>query len=176
MDNEQVPRVAVVTSAFFVVSLIHVPMGITSMHLVLNGLVGLVLGWAAFPALLIALLLQAVMFGHGGLLALGVNTFTMGAPAVIGYYCFRHCLITPNSAWSFAAGFVAGAFAVSLGALLTAAALWMAGEQFDLLAQAVILFHIAVAAVEGLITGSVVLFLRKVRPELLRGPLLLVDG
>ena len=89
IEQEQVPRVALVTSAFFVVSLIHVPLGVGSVHLVLAGLVGLMLGWAAFPALLIALLLQAVLFGHGGLLALGVNTLTMGLPAVAVHYLFR---------------------------------------------------------------------------------------
>ena len=54
-----------------------------------------------------------------------------------------------------------------MGALLTATALWLAGDEFQLLAWAVVGFHLAVAMVEGLITGSVVLFLRQVRPELL---------
>lgn len=36
-------------AAFFVASLIHVPIGFSSAHLILNGLLGVVLGWAAFP-------------------------------------------------------------------------------------------------------------------------------
>ena len=41
--------------------------------LVLNGLMGLMLGWAALPAVFTALLLQAVFFGHGGYTTLGVR-------------------------------------------------------------------------------------------------------
>lgn len=172
MDYEQVPRVAIVSSAFFVVSLIHVPLGVSSVHLVLSGLMGLILGWAAFPALLIALLLQAIMFGHGGLLALGVNTLTMGLPAVVCYYSFRGAVAGRRDGLAFSGGFAAGALAVLLGALLTASALWIAGKEFELIGKAVLVFHFAVAAVEGLVTGSVVVFIRKVRPELFEAPLL----
>lgn len=66
MDYERMPQVALLSAAFFVASLVRVPIGVTSMHLVLNGLVGLVLGWAAFPAILIGLLLQAVFLGSAG--------------------------------------------------------------------------------------------------------------
>ena len=55
LDYQRMPQAAVLTAAFFVASLIHVPLGATSVHLVLNGLLGLVLGWAAFPAVLVAL-------------------------------------------------------------------------------------------------------------------------
>ena len=66
MDYEKVPRVGILAAAFFTASLIHVPIGPSSAHLVLNGLIGFLLGWAAFPAVGIALLLQAIMFGFGG--------------------------------------------------------------------------------------------------------------
>lgn len=39
-------------AAFFVASLIHVPIGFSSAHLILNGFLGVVLGWAAFPVIL----------------------------------------------------------------------------------------------------------------------------
>ncbi|HZY88254.1 MAG TPA: energy-coupling factor ABC transporter permease, partial [Gemmataceae bacterium] len=42
--DEEIPRIAVLTAAFFVASLIHVRVGPTSVHLLLNGLVGVVLG------------------------------------------------------------------------------------------------------------------------------------
>jgi cobalt/nickel transport system permease protein len=177
MDYERVPQVAVLSSAFFVVSAIQVPLGVTSIHLVLNGLVGLILGWAAFPALLIALFLQAVLFAEGGLIALGVNTLTMALPAVVCYYlCHRGVRWRRDGlafdGLAFAAGFSAGALGVLLAALLAASALWITGEQFRLFAGTVVGVHLAVAVVEGLVTGSVVVFLRKVRPELLEAPLL----
>ena len=171
MDYERVPQVAMLSSAFFVCSLIHVPLGGASVHLVLNGLVGLLLGWAAFPALLVALFLQAILFGHGGLTTLGLNTLTMALPAVTCYYLLHRAVQWRSDSLAFCAAFAAGAMAILLAAGLMASALWVTGVEFRLLAGAALALHVPVAAVEGLVTGSAVLFLRKVRPELLDAPL-----
>jgi len=88
MDYDRIPFVAILTSTFFVASLIHIPLGPSSVHLILNGLLGLILGWSAFPAILVALTLQAMLFQFGGLTVLGVNTFTMAFPAIFCYYIF----------------------------------------------------------------------------------------
>ena len=55
LDYDRIPQVAVLSSAFFVASLVHVPIGPSSVHLILNGLLGLLLEWISFPAILIAL-------------------------------------------------------------------------------------------------------------------------
>jgi cobalt/nickel transport system permease protein len=165
MDHDQVPRVALVSAVFFVVSLIHIPLGVTSIHLTLNGLVGLLLGWTAFPALLIALLLQAVLCGHGGLLALGFNTLAMALPAVAVYYLFQRTSHSSNRTTHFLAGFGAGSLAILGSAFLMSAALWVSGESFELAAKAVFSFHLAVAVIEGLVVGSAIVFLRQVCPE-----------
>jgi len=170
MDYERIPRVAVLSAAFFVVSAIHVPLGPTSEHLLLAGLMGLVLGWAAFPAVLIALLLQVVFFSLGGLTTLGLNTLTMALPAVVCYYLFRRAVRHGNEKTVFAVGFVAGATAILVGGLLNAGSLWIAGPQFRTIAMVIATLHLPLAVVEGLVTGSVVLLLRKVRPELLNAP------
>ena len=62
LDSERLPLTALFAAAFFVASTIHVPVGIGSVHLILNGMAGLFLGWAVFPAFLIALLLQVLFF------------------------------------------------------------------------------------------------------------------
>ncbi len=108
IDYEQMPRVAMLSAAFFVASLVHVPLGGTSVHLVLNGLVGLILGWAAFPAILIALFLQAVFFGFGGVTTLGLNTVTMALPAVAAYYLFHRARARPAIPWPSGPGFRPG--------------------------------------------------------------------
>ena len=71
------------SAVFFVASLVHIPIGPTSVHPLLNGLMGIVLGWAAVPAILVALLLQAVFFGFGGITVLGVNVVNMAVPALV---------------------------------------------------------------------------------------------
>jgi cobalt/nickel transport system permease protein len=172
MDYEQMPQVAMLSAAFFVASLIRVPVGVTSAHLVLNGLVGLLLGWAAFPAILIALLLQAVFFGFGGLTTLGINTATMALPAVACYY-LCHGTVRCRTAWlAVGSGVAAGVVGILLGAVLTAAAVAAGGQEFALLSPAIVLAHLPVALVEGAVTGSVVAFLRRVHPELLESPVL----
>jgi len=172
MDYERVPQVALLSSAFFAASLIHVPLGGASVHLVLSGLVGLVLGWAAFPAIFIAIALQAAFFGFGGFTTLGVNTLVMALPAVASYGMFHPMVRSGREVVAAAAGFAAGATAIVLGAVLLAGILAAAGHQFQKLAVTVLLAHLPVAGVEGLVTSSAVLFLRKVRPELLDAPCL----
>jgi len=171
MDYERVPRVALLSAAFFVASLIHIPIGGASVHLVLNGLVGLVLGWAAFPAILVALVLQSVFFGFGGLTTLGVNTLVMALPAVVVYGLFHRVVRRGEIRAAFAAGLGAGALAIVLGAGLLAGLLWGAGKQLSVLAAAVLLTHLPLAVLEALVTASAVVFVRKVRPELLDVPL-----
>ena len=50
IDPEQIMPVALLSSVFFVAGLVHVPVGPGSVHLMLIGLLGVMLGWAAFPA------------------------------------------------------------------------------------------------------------------------------
>jgi len=167
LDDEHIPRTAVLAAAFFVASLIHVPVGPVQAHLVLNGLAGVVLGWAAFPALLVALLLQAILFGFGGLTTLGVNTTVMAAPAVACHYLFAWGVRRHGPKVTFLCGALAGGGAVLLSGLLACAALITTGRRFTAVAEAVLLAHVPVLVIEGLITGCVAGFLRKVKPELL---------
>ena len=103
LREAELPQAAVLAAAFFVSSLISVPLGPSSVHLLLNGLMGLLLGWAAVPAIFVALLLQAVFFGFGGLLVLGVNTMNLALPALIIALLLRPMLqrvanLAPDSA------------------------------------------------------------------------------
>jgi cobalt/nickel transport system permease protein len=86
--DEEIPRIALMTAAFFVASLIHVPIGPTSVHLLLNGLLGVVVGRRAPLAVLLGLTLQAVLLGHGGFTTIGVNTCVMALPALGAAWLF----------------------------------------------------------------------------------------
>mgnify|MGYP005833968185 FL=1 len=171
-DERRIPQVGLLSAAFFVASLIHVPIGPTAEHLVLSGLLGLVLGWAAFPAILVALVLQSVFFSFGGLTTLGVNTVIMAMPAVACHYLFRAAVRAASEPVVFAAAFGAGALGILLGGALNAAVLITADASLRPVGQLVFALHVPLALVEGMITGSVVVLLRKVRPELLGAPLL----
>ena len=164
---DRIPQAALLSAVFFVASLVHVPAGPASVHLILNGLLGLMLGWAAFPALLIALLLQAVLFGFGGLLVLGVNTFNMAMPAVICYYLCQPGIRATGPGGGFVWGGVAGGLAVLLSALLTGLSLALSGQEFIPAAQLVFITNLPVMLIDGLITGAAVLLMGKVKPEAL---------
>jgi cobalt/nickel transport system permease protein len=86
--DEEIPRIALLTSAFFVASLIHVRLGPTSAHLLLNGLLGVILGWRAALAIPIAVSLQFLLFVHGGYTTIGINSLIMTLPALAAYYLF----------------------------------------------------------------------------------------
>ena len=73
LDYDQIAKAGMLSAAFFVASLIHVPIGPSNAHLILNGLMGILLGWAAFPAILVALVLHGVFFQFGGITTLGTK-------------------------------------------------------------------------------------------------------
>ncbi|RTZ94076.1 MAG: cobalt transporter CbiM [Deltaproteobacteria bacterium] len=166
-ENEKIPEVGVLSAAFFVGSLIHVPLGPTSVHLILNGLVGLLLGWAAFPAILVGLVFQAILFQFGGLTTLGVNTVTMALPAVVGYYIFGPFVRSGHHRAALVAAFFCGLFGVLGAAVLVAFALFWTGQSFLEAGKMVVYAHIPVMVIEGLLAMFCVAFLRKVKPELL---------
>ncbi len=166
LEGEKLVLAALLTSLFFVASLIHVPIGVGSAHLLFNGFIGLILGWAAFPTILIGLLFQALLFQFGGLMVLGVNTFNMAFPAVVAHYLFKNWIKTDG--WKFYAGAFLSAFVAILGAgLLVAIELALAGEKFIKDAELIFLIHIPLATVEGIIYIFLLKFLKKTSPQFL---------
>jgi len=175
--QEEVPKAALLAAAFFVGSSINIPIPPASVHLVLNGLLGALLGWYAWPAILIGLLLQAVLLGHGGLTTLGVDAVMMGVPALVAAQIFRlrHQFgkeLLPRWSTSVLA-FLAGAVGLALAAVIffglilftIPADLDRSMEQTAL--TALMVAHVPLALVEGIFTLLLVQFLRRVKPELL---------
>lgn len=167
MDYDKIPQVAILSAVFFVAALIHVPIGPTSVHLILNGIMGIMLGAAAFPAIMVALLLQAVLFQFGGITTIGVNTFNMAFPALVCFYLFRHWVKHENVTVALSFAFACGFLAVLLGSIMVAISLVFTGEAFLALAKLVVMAHLPVMIIEGFFTMFCVGFLRKVRPEML---------
>lgn len=168
LDPVRVPKVAMLSAVLFVASLVHFPAGLSSVHLLLNGLAGIVLGLAVFPAMLVALLLQAVLFGFGGLVVLGVNTMDMAVPALLAGGLFR-LLWHRHHGQTRAAilGALAGGGAVLLTALMVAAVLALSGREFETAAHLVVLTHLPVIVIEAGFTAAAVALLARVKPEIL---------
>ncbi len=166
LDYDRIMSVSLLSATFFVASLIHVPVGPGSLHLILGGLLGLILGWGAFPAIVVALMLQALFFQYGGIIVLGANGFIIAGPAVLCGLVL-HPWLQKNTRQRSIAGFLAGFASIFLSAILMSAALFLSDEGFLKVAGVVLLGHLPVMLIEGLITMFVVNFLARVQPEIL---------
>ena len=168
LDYDRIPRAGILSASFFVASLIHVPIGPSSVHLILNGIIGIILGWGAFPAILVALTLQALFFQFGGITTLGVNTVTMALPAVLCYFGFR-LAVRKRASLVLPAAFTCGFLSVFLSAVMVGAALVCTEGNFFKVSALVVTAHLPVMIIEGIVTAFCVAFLRKVQPTLLPG-------
>ncbi len=168
LDYERIPQAAVLSAAFFVSSLISVPVGPSSVHLLLNGLMGVVLGWASVPAILVALVLQAAFFGYGGLLVLGVNTLNMALPALVCALLFGPRLVHGKSLRPFLLGALAGGLGVVLTGVMVSLSLALSQEAFLPAARVILVTYLPLAVAESAVTGAVIAFVWRVSPELLR--------
>ena len=170
-----IPKASLLTAAFFVASLIHIPIPPTSVHLIFNGLMGAVLGFYAFPAILIGLFFQAVMFQHGGMSTLGINAIILGAPAIAAHLIFRQRDRFPRKrqVMTKVLSFAAGAGALLLSATMFAVLLVThISPDMDANAERTAILismgsYAIQAVIEGVFCVMLVSFLEQVKPELI---------
>jgi cobalt/nickel transport system permease protein len=166
--EQDIPRIGVLTAAFFVGSSIHIKLAVvpTSVHLILNGLVGVVLGRRAPLAISVGLALQYLLVAHGGETTLGINGCIVGIPAVAAAVCdpiLKRLSLSPFSR-GLLLGSGAAAGAVGLNFLVL---LFGGKEDWSTLAKLVLLAHVPVVVIEGLMLGVIVRYLEKVKPDML---------
>lgn len=167
LDYERIPQAAVLTAAFFVASLLSVPVGPSSVHLLLNGLMGLVLGWTAVPAILVALIMQSVFFGYGGLLVLGVNSMNIALPALACGLLLGPALRRSNGRHALLLGALSGGLGVVLTGLMVSASLALSSADYLPAAQVVLATYLPLTVAEAAVTGFTLAFIMKVAPELI---------
>jgi len=165
--SEDLPKLAVMTAAFFVASLIHIPFGPTSVHLIIPGLTGALLGPSAFLSIGLGLLLQSLLFQFGGLTALGANALMMGLPALACGWFFQKFKGQTRTRQVVIGGLV-GALGTALAAVFLAALLVTGGEDFFGVAKIALLAHVPVIVIEGLVSAFTIGFLIRVKPVLLQ--------
>jgi cobalt/nickel transport system permease protein len=169
LRDEEIAQTALLTAAFFVASLIHVRVPPTSVHLLLNGLVGVILGSRAALALPVGLFLQAALIGHGGFTTLGVNSCIMVLPALLAWQLFGWLQYLPflKRQW-FTIGLLVGLSAALATIVLNSLVLaWGGQEDWRVLAQLVLLAHLPIVVIEGIVLGFTTSFLAQVKPEML---------
>lgn len=165
LKNEDISLTAVASAMFFIASFIHIPFGVTQIHLILLGVIGILISWSSFVAIFVALLLQALLLGYGGITSLGVNLFIMSAPAVIVYY------LNKNESFSkinekvrfFLIGFL-GAFFATLFLVLI---LYFSKPEYEWAAYSIFTVNLFTMTIEGFVSMFLLLFIKKVYPKIL---------
>ena len=164
-NTDKIIQTALISSAFFLASLVNIRTGPSSTHLTLLAPMGLILGHAVFPAVFTALLLQALLFHFGGLLVLGVNTFVMGFASLATYLVFGRMI--RKGSWVITLSFMAGAFAVMIAAVIAGMFLIITDSNFAGAVKLLLIAHAPVAVVEGCVTSFLVMWLKRAAPEFL---------
>ncbi|MBE3022994.1 cobalt transporter CbiM [Campylobacter sp. RM13119] len=164
LEVKDIPKIACMSAIFFIASFIHVPLGPTSIHLILSGLVGAFLGINAVLAVLIALFLQALFFGYGGISVLGVNLLVLALPAILGRYFLHLSFMKYQKFCWFLAGFVP----ILVSALALSGVLVLNGKEFVAVAGLALASNFALMAIEGVISLFGIGFIYKVNKDLLR--------
>jgi len=159
-DADDIPKMGMMAAALFVASLIHFPVAGTSVHLGLFGLAGILLGVRSFPVVFVALLFQSLIFQHGGILSTGLNALNMGAGAIAAYLLWRVSGIP-----EFVRAFTAGFLGIMVPALFMAVEFNMSGYGRGIFY--LLYVYVIVAAIEGLLTLTIVKFFRKVESPIL---------
>lgn len=176
LDGKKIPLMGVMGAFIFAAQMINfsIPGTGSSGHLGGGLLLAILLGpYAGFLAMASVLLIQALFFADGGLLAYGANVFNLGFFTCFLAYplIYKRIVAQGHSAGRVAAasmiaaivGLQLGAFGVVLETLFSGKTELPFGA-FVLLMQPI---HLAIGIVEGLVTAAVVSFVWKARPELL---------
>jgi len=165
LTEDTIPRTAMLSAAFFTSSLVVIPVGPSSVHLLLSGLMGLTLGVLTIPAVAVALVLQALLFGFGGLTSLGVNIVNIAFPGVVFGALFAPLVRRSEPARAGALAGISAGLAVLLTGMGVGVALALSSSEFVPSAKIILITYIPLMIGEALITGFAVAFLKRVKPE-----------
>ena len=172
MDEKGVPLMGVLAAFIFAAQMLNFPIaGGTSGHFLGGVLAAILLGPSAGLLIMTTILIvQALIFQDGGLLALGANVFNMGLiGSVGGYWIYLIAKRLIGGRWTALPAFIAGWSSVVLAACACALELAVSGTVPLVMAlPAMAGFHALIGIGEGLITVAALGFISQVRPDLLK--------
>jgi len=166
LKDEEISLTAVASAMFFIASFIHIPFGVTQIHLILLGVIGILISWSSFVAIFVALLLQALLLGYGGIVSIGVNLFVMATPAVIVHYLYHTEFISKlnDKLKYFLVGFTGTFFAT----LFLTMILYFSKEEYNYAAFTIFTVNIVTMIIEGIVSMFLLLFIKRVYPKVLK--------
>ena len=186
ISRARMPQLGIYAALSFLLMMFNVPLiGGTTGHAVGGTLIAILMGpWAACISVSVALLVQALLFGDGGILSFGANCFNMAfVLPFVGYYIYKFVKERFNSKGGETAAIILGSyFGIVVASLCAAVEFGVQPLLFtDAAGQplycpyglavsipAMVIPHLAVAGpVEVLFTLLIVTFVKKVSPEMI---------
>ena len=168
MKEEEIPKTSLMAGVFFAVSLISIPVGPSTIHPLFAGLLGVILGRRAPLAIFVGLLLQAVLFQHGGLTTLGANTLMLVVPALLSYKLFYAMGKRPV----FLRGALVGGLSVMITVAILVVLLFLTdprfGEGLLSVINILVVGHLPLAGIEALVTGAALKLIAQAKPEMIK--------
>lgn len=177
LDERQIPVMGVLAAAVFVAQMLNFPvLGGTSGHLVGAALLAIILGpWTAIIVMLAILLVQGLMFGDGGLTALGLNVLNMAiVGSFVGWLCFQGLRRLNKEFAVFAASWLSVFFGAALCATELSLSFAISGGTHGIIDTiafpAMLGYHALIGIGEGIISAGTFVFISRVSPEVLKMP------
>ena len=168
LDERNIPLLAVLAAGIFAIQAMNIPIPWgTSGHMVGAALIAIIFvsPWAAVLVLSIVLILQGLIYGDGGITALGANIVNMGLiGGFVGFYGYKFL----KGIGKVPAIFIAAWAATFLASIVCAIELSIAGT-FPLIAgvTSMALYHAVIGVIEAVITVVVIMGIGRARPDLL---------
>jgi cobalt/nickel transport system permease protein len=182
IDSKTIPLMGVMGAFIFAAMMINftIPGTGSSGHIGGGMILTVILGpYAAFLVLASVLMVQALFFADGGLLALGCNIWNLGIyPCFIAYPLIYKPIAGDGKRTKriYIAAIVSVIIALQLGAFSVVLETLLSGKSelpfgtFVLLMQPI---HLAIGLVEGIVTAGIISYVKKVRPEILQANIVL---
>lgn len=175
MDDKMIPLMGILGAFIFAGQMINftIPVTGSSGHIGGGMILTVLLGpYAAFIVIASVLVIQALFFADGGLLALGANIWNMGIyPAFIAYPLIYKSIVRKNS--SNKAITIASVLSVVIGLQLGALSVVLETKSsgitelpFDTFLLLMQPIHLAIGLIEGFVTAGIVIYVRSLRPDI----------
>ncbi len=170
LPGERVVLMAVMAAMIFALQMLNFPVaGGTSGHFAGGAAAAILLSpWPAVIVMTTVLLVQALIFADGGVLALGANVFNLGVVGVLaGYLVWRVFALAQSRRLRVVGAFAAGWVGCLSSALAAGLEIWLSGRaDIGMILGAMAFWHALIGVGEGAITAGLVAYLLSVRPDL----------
>jgi len=183
-SDKLIPYIGVLAAVIFAFQFVNYPVpGGTSGHLIGGTLIAVILGpWASVIILFLVLVVQS-LFGDGGILALGANTFNMGIiGGIIGFYIVviivkmlnktsikKEIKITVATA-------VGSYISIVLASFICAIELSIAGAvPIEIAIPALVYWHLLIGIGEAFISALIIFYIYRVKPDFITTESIMID-